>query len=211
MQYRIECLLLDRKRRTNPSFLSIDEAARDRRRLEQMVKGIAEGPREKDVVISNVGYNGSNGLIGKSNPLHKSYFHPPTGFHYPKTKGTYNNRKPDKYVKIFGEAKNFVVQQNYETKMIELYCKDFFVGQLFKLRFGVGESKEISNLLAQARNELGQSQNKRIGETTHFIVDIDTNKQATLYGKNNQEIKLGFNEEEITPLLDFLAKARSQV
>lgn len=117
-----------------------------------------------------------------------------------------------KYYKRLGETKNFVVQFNYETKLIELYGKDFFIGKLFKLRFDAGESKEITNLLAKARNRIGQRQDASIGETTHFVVTIDAyNKIAILYDKNGHDVKLGFSESEITPLLDLLAKTRLHV
>jgi hypothetical protein len=212
---------LDRTRRTNPSFLSIDEAARDRKRIEQMVKGISEGKSEGSVVFSNVGYNGPKGLIGSRRLSGYGYHEKavvtnvelkPTTYSKPRQKTFFPQKNLDrvKYVKLLGETKNFVVQLNYETRLIELYAKDFFIGKLFKLLISAGESKDLTYLLAQARNRIEQKQKVRIGETTHFIVDLDgTHKLVILYEKSNQDVRLGFSEGEVTPILDFLAKARS--
>jgi hypothetical protein len=182
-----------KKRRNKPNFHSIDDEVKEK----------IDEAREKCFVLSNVGYNGPNGLpINKSKPRHISN-------RYFRKNADTDFDKPN-LGKVLWETKNFVVQLNYETRLIELYGKDFFFGKLFKIRFNASESFGISNLLVEARNRIEQKQKVRIGETSHFIVDLDgTQKLVILYEKNSQDVRLGFNESEINPILDFLAKARS--
>jgi hypothetical protein len=228
---------LGQKRRTNPSFLSKDEAERDKARTEQVVKGIANGidnsmiipnvsrgpnipstPRRvlteesKTLEIHTITNQNRDRLYDLSEYSNKKakgpkYF-PKRYFQKLKPKQLDMNSKPS--IKLLGETKNFVVQLDNGKRLIEIYAKDFFIGKLFKLRINAAESKEITNLLAQARNKIEQKQKYRVGETSYFFVDVDgIQGLAFVSEKINQDIKLGFCEGEITPILDLLAKARS--
>ena len=231
---------MDRKRRTNPSFLSIDEAARDRRRLENVVRSITANnnnfkePEEKkdlknetnvissnsDVVFSNVGLRGTHGfaknLLSKSNGKQVGKKAVCTNVilkqNCIQTRPIRNIPHLDsvKYTKFIGETQNFVVQFNFETRLIEVFGKDFFAGQLFKLKFNSAEAKLLINLLTKARNALGTRIIGRIGEIPRFIVEVDSNEKIVmLYVKDDKSTKLGFNETEITAIIEYLDKAMS--
>ena len=227
---------MGQKRRTNSSFQSKEEAERQKRQMKQMVSGIAHGI-DNSMILPNVShpenlspprrvlteefktseihtitdqnYKRLYDLSDRSNKKARGpKYVPKRNLHKSQSNQMNTHNQPS--IKLLGETKNFVVQLDNGKRSIEIYGKDFFVGNLFKLRFNVGESKEITNLLAQARNKLEQKQKLRVGETSNFIVDVDgIQRLATLYEKNSQDVKLGFSEGEITPILDFLAKARS--
>jgi hypothetical protein len=226
---------VDRKRRTNPSFLSIDEAARDRRRLENVVRSIAANtgnstePKEPKneaqlnsqnsaVFFSNVGLKGPKGFVKNTRSYSKEYRKQAVCTNIIlkqnniQTKPIRNKPHQDsvKYTKVIGETENFVVQFNFEEGLIEVYGKDFFAEQIFKLRFNSAEAKLIINLLAKARNALGTNFVGRIGEIPRFIVEVDLNEKIVmLYLKDNTSTKLGFREIEVTPLIDYIVEARS--
>jgi hypothetical protein len=170
------------KRRTNPGFLTNAEAARDRERLSEMVRGI-------------VGEKPSRPTVSRS----------------------YGRRQVERQpnwnsIRKVGESNNFVVEYNYDDKLIAIYGKEFYGGSLFRLRFSVSESKALGTFLARARNTVGNRQVSRIGETDRFFVDYDGNQQlAMVYEKEPKklQVKLAFNENEITPVIDLLMKARA--
>jgi len=113
-------------------------------------------------------------------------------------------------IETVGITNNFVVEFNYQDKLIEIYAKDFFIGQAFKLRFDISESAAIINFLARARNMKGNKQVTRIGEINNFLVDFDGYQRfVTLYEKSTRKWKLGLNETEITAVINLLMKARS--
>ncbi len=228
---------MGQKRRTNPSFLSKDEAERDKTRTEQMVRSLVEGvnydmilsnkspdsnlistPKRvlsdeftvsEDHIITDRNYKRIYDLADRSNKKARGpkYF-PKSCLHKSQSDQIKKHSQPT--IELLGETQNFVVQLNNETHLIELYGKDFFIGKLFKLKIHVGESLEITRLLTQARNKIEQKQKARVGETSHFVVDVDGSQRlAILYEKNNEDVKLGFSESEITPILNFLAKARA--
>lgn len=174
------------KRRTNPYFLSGGEAARESTRTTELVRSIAGiDPSRRDVRC-----NVSTHHFGDQSA----------------------HRHKQRTTRIVGETDNFVLQFDYKNKVIEMYGKDFFVGRLFKLRLNVGDSKTISNYLSIARNIMANSQVKRIGEISKFAVDSDGNQRLVILSEKTDRdfpIKLGFNETEITAIIDLLAKARS--
>lgn len=191
-------------RRDNPAYCSNNEAARDRKRTEAFVRSITgtdyaviENRRYPLKVQSPRVYSKNDKVRGST---HRTYSRKTNSNYYVK------------YTKIIGETDNFVVQFSYERRLIEIYGKDFFYGQHFKLMFSKDESQTIINFLARARNILGNQQVTKIGETNKFVVDSDGDQRLVLlYEKTTQELptKLGFNENETTAVIDLLVKARS--
>ena len=177
------------KRRTNPAFLSNNEADRERRRTEEVVRSIVGNKP----ICSNARSN-----IRREQVTRHARWNP---------------------IKRVGETNNFIIEFNYQDKLIAICGKEFLNGSPFKLRFSISESKTIINFLAKARNMMGNKLVTRIGETNNFVIDYDGNQKLAMLFENPTQkfqfnlqlcpIKLGFNETETTAVINLLLKARS--
>jgi hypothetical protein len=196
-------VILGIKRRTNPSFLSNDEAARDRRRTRQMVGSILH-PGGSGSIVPNKGYDPiphtrkhwsepyeiQTPVVTENNYAHlhdladrtskqakiaKEQIHTSRKHIYRETRRSVKTIKTETLpsINVLGETKNLIVQFNFDNHLIEIYAKDFFFNKLFKLKIRPEESKKIGNLLAETRNRLYQRSNALIGETEHFAVEMD--------------------------------------
>lgn len=172
------------KRRTNPAFLSNDEAARDTKRTEDFVRSIAGNTHISENVVRK-----------KQMPKEQA--------------PTYFIENP--IIRV-GETEYFIVDFNSQDKLIAIYGKENPVGYHFKLKVRISETKEMICLLEKAKTVMGSKEVMRIGEEQSLVVDYDGNQSLVMvYGKGTSEFpfKLAFDQNEVTALINLLIEART--
>jgi len=172
------------KRRTNPAFLSNDEAARETKRTEDYVRSIA----------GNTHVTGN--AVGKKQ--------------MPKEQApTYFIENP--IIRV-GETERFIVDFDSQDKLIAIYGKEIPVGHHFKLKVRISQTRDMICLLEKAKTVIGSKEVIRIGEEKSLVVDYDGNQSLVLvYEKRTSELpfKLAFDQNEVMSLINLLTKART--
>lgn len=169
------------KRRTNPGFLSDEEAARERERTSEIVRSIA----------------------GNS-PMNR------------KVRRNANRKQVARFVKNpikrIGETDCFLVDFNYQDRVVVVYGKEIPKGCPFKLRFTMSDTSTVICFLEKANAMLDKEEVTRIGERKNLVVDYDGNqRQVIVYQSVSPEceFKLAFNESETVKVINLLKIAKS--
>jgi len=171
---------LDKKRRTHPSFLSDDEAARERRRTEELVRSIVGKTHPASSVIKKqlpssemrnqttrvgetshfaVDYNDKDKLVlvyGKEIPEGIPF---KLGFSQSETVAIYRllgkaltTMRNSQQSMLLGEKNSFAVDYDGTRRLVMLYHKEKTPLCQFKLAFNENETMCIIHFLKKARN-----------------------------------------------------------
>ena len=174
------------KRRTNPSFLSDEEAARESKRTEDFVRSIART-------------NSTSGRVEKKKQM-------------PKEQKS-NFSAENSFVTV-GESEAFEVDFDRQNKIISIYGKEVPKGCQFKLKIRMSETKDLICLLEKAKNSPNSQAVINVGEGKDFNVDYDgIQGLVMIYQKRASEFeyKLAFTQNEASYIIDQLIKARSML
>ena len=174
------------KRRTNPAFLSNDEAARDTKRTEDFVRSIAGNP----TINGNV--DGKKQVPKEQAP-------------------TYFTENP--IVRV-GETEGFALDFDSQNKMITIYGKEIPVGCPFNLKVGISETRNLICLLEKAKTVMASKDVTRLGEGKSFAVDYDgIQRLVIVYKKETSEFqfKLAMDQNEVTAIINLLMEARTML
>jgi hypothetical protein len=183
---------LDNKRRTNPSFLSKDEAAREARRTEAMVRGITgeKQPRNKleEIMVD---------------PLNK-----------PKSSAKEKSAINLSHITRVGETNYFSLDYHDNDKVVALYGKEVPKDSPFVLKLSLNETVAITRLLGKSLEIMRNNpQTMRVGEKDGFVVDFDSYSNRTLLYQREKTVscpfRLAFDEYETMMIIHFLKKARN--
>jgi hypothetical protein len=171
------------RRRTNPSFLTNDEAARDAKRIEEFVRSIAGEPTVPDVVGKKQVPKEQKANFFSQNPL----------------------------VRV-GESEYFIVDFECNPKVVAIYGKELPLGCFLKLKVKMSETKALIYFLDKTKTMTGIEEVERIGEGKSFIVDYDSSqRKVLLYEKatSGPLFKLMLDQNEVTSIINLLIKART--
>jgi hypothetical protein len=171
------------RRRTNPSFLTNDEAARDSKRVEGFVRSIAGEPSVA-------------GVVGKKQIFKEQ-------------KVNFLSQNP---VVRVGESEAFIVDYECPAKVVAIYGKEVPFGCSMKLKVKMSETKALICFLEKTKTMTGIGEVARIGEGKSFIVDFDcSQRKVLLYGKAtfDSPFKLALDQNEVTTIINLLIKARA--
>ena len=171
------------RRRTNPSFLTNDEAARDSKRVEGFVRSIAGEPSVA-------------GVVGKKQISKEQ-------------KADFFSQNP---IVQIGESESFIVDFECRDKVVTIYGKELPFGCSMKLKVKMSETKALICFLEKIKTMTGLGEVARIGEGKSFIVDFDSSqRRVLLYGKaiSDSPFKLALYQNEVTAIINLLIKARA--
>ncbi len=173
------------KRRTNASFLSDEEAARESKRTEDFVRSIA-GTKSPMSIAKK-----------KQMPKEKKF-----------------TSVAENSVVTLGESEGFVLDFDRQNKIISIYGKEIPNGCQFKLKVRMSETKDLICLLEKTKAAVAIEDVISIGEGKDFNVDYDGfHGLVMIYKKEPSKFqyKLAFNQNEIATIVDLLMKARSML
>ena len=171
------------RRRTNPSFLTNDEAARDSKRIEEFVRSIAGEP-----IVA--------GVVGKKQVPKEQ-------------KENFLSQNPLLRV---GESEYFIVDFEGNAKVIFIYGKELPIGCSLKLKVKMSETKALIYFLDKTKTMTDIENVARIGEGKSFIVDFDSSqRKVLLYEKatSGPFFKLVLDQNEVIAIINLLVKARA--
>ena len=171
------------KRRTNPSFLSNDEAARDTKRTIDFVRSIAV-----------------------DNPVTENVYKKK---HVTKQQKT-TSLSEKRFIRG-GKTEDFIVDFERQNKLISIYGKEIPYDCAFKLKVRISETKTLIYLLEKAITVLGSNADIKVGERKNFSVDCDNSQRKVIvYRKETEfQFKLALNQNDVTSIIELLKKART--
>jgi hypothetical protein len=174
------------KRRTNASFLSDEEAARESKRTEDFVRSIA-------------GTESTRMNVCKKKQMPKEQ------------KSTCSAENSTANV---GELDQFEVDFDRQSKIISIYGKEVPNICQLKLKIRMSETRDLICLLEKAKTIFDSQKLQTIGEGKGFTVDYDcVNGLILVYKKEVSKVqyKLAFTQNEIPTIIALLRKARSML
>ncbi len=174
------------KRRTNASFLSDEEAARESKRTEDFVRSIA-------------GTDSTRLSVSKKKQMPKEQ------------KSTCSAENSTATV---GESDEFEVDFDRQNKIISIYGKEIPNRCQIKLKIRMSETKDLICLLEKAKNIVSDQEVQSIGEGKDFSIDYDGIHGLVMVFKKEVskfQYKLAFTQNEIPTIIALLMKARSML
>ena len=180
---------MGRERRTHPSFLSNNEAARESRRTSELVRSIVgiEPVTKIHTKQAQSSWKASSELRQKKR--------------LPKWKG-------DRRV---GETDRFIVDCNSEDGLIRVYGKEVPRESPFKLDLTSNQAIDVLSALARMRNAMQDTTKLKLAGKTGFVVHYDGNLVMLNKIGSHAEcpFKLAFDKAEIAKVIYLLRKAQS--
>lgn len=188
------------RKRYHPCFLSDGEAARDRRRLEDMVRSITgvkqtEAIRQAEHAASINKWRISERIAEEE-----------TGRSSIKTKTPATTVGLRGTVKV-GETGCFKVYFDLEKRVAIIHGREIPYGSPFRLRLNLTQAAGVLVLLERAKDMVWGSESRRIGKLCGHVVDYDGNL-LMLYEEIPSEypLKLAFDKTETVRMIELLKK-----
>ncbi len=172
------------KRRTNASFLSDEEAARESKRTEDFVRSIA-------------GNKSTTFKLDRKKQMPKEQ---------------QSTCSAENSTATVGESEKFEIDFDRQNKIISIYEKADPTESQPKLKIRMSETKDFICTLEKAKTIISSQEVQTIGEGKTFTVDYDSiHGLVMIFKKENSKIqyKLAFTQTEIPAIIDLLIKARS--
>jgi len=110
-----------------------------------------------------------------------------------------------------GETDRFIVDRNFESRLIRVYGKELRANSLFKLNLTLTQTIDVIDMLTIARKVIQGKRKLKIDERSGYVVVYDGNL-VTLFKKEGRDIcpfKLAFDKVEIIKVTYLLRKALS--
>ena len=184
---------MDKKGRYHASFLSKEEAARESRRTEAMVRGMTGIGKPRNNFIENAAIDpvSQPSVNVKAKPAVKL-----------------------SQITRVDETNNFAVDYNDKDKLVVLYGKEIPNECPFRVRFSLSETAAVTRLLGKALEMMRNNpQTMRVGEKNSFVVDYDGHLGRTILCNKEKttscQFRLAFDEYETMMIIHFLKKARN--
>jgi hypothetical protein len=181
---------LGRERRTNPGFLSGNEAARESRRIQEMVRSLTASNK----IVNQTSLNPKPQSISKTTPSPSREIN--------------KKRKQERFMNI-GYDESFVVNFDKLDKITYIYGQEISWACPYKIIVSEQEIRSLTDLLENAKITLDNKLMGKLRETENFFVEVMRNdSKVALYKKwfTEGRFKLMFNQKELELIIKLLKK-----